>query len=102
MCLSVSPMLNLPTLICIHTFTKELQCPQKLVKSQSQTSVRFVQTEQCRLSCTFASDAVLNITRKVLIDTEIRFLQKGLSFAPIQKKLNESKLRKDFKGFFAV
>ena len=35
----------------------------------------------------------------MLIDTEINVLVKGLDFAPIQKKLNESELRSDFNEF---
>ena len=35
----------------------------------------------------------------MLIDTKINVLVKGLDFAPIQKKLNESELRSDFNEF---
>ena len=35
----------------------------------------------------------------MLIDTEINVLVKGLDFAPIQKKLNESELSSDFNEF---
>ena len=45
------------------------------------------------------SDTVLNISRKVLTDTERKVLEKGLDFAPIQRKLNESELQRDFKDF---
>ena len=38
-----------------------------------------------------------NLSRKVLTDTEIKVLQKGLDFAAIQRKLNEPELRGDFK-----
>ena len=42
---------------------------------------------------------MLNLSRKVLTDTEIKVLEKGLDFAPIQRKLNESELQRDFKDF---
>ena len=42
---------------------------------------------------------MFNLSNKVLSDTEIRVLEKGLDFAPIQNKLNEPELRKDFKEF---
>ena len=45
------------------------------------------------------SDTVLNLSRKVLTDTEMKVLKKGLDFAPIQRKLNEPELRGDFKDF---
>ena len=35
----------------------------------------------------------------MLTDTEIKVLEKGLDFAPIQKKLNEPELRSDFNEF---
>ena len=36
---------------------------------------------------------------RVLTDTEIKVLEKGLDFAPIQKKLKEPELRSDFNEF---
>ena len=41
--------------------------------------------EECRLSGSFVSDTVLNLSRKVLTDTEMKVLEKGLDFAPIQR-----------------
>ena len=45
------------------------------------------------------SDTVFHLGRKVLTDTEIKVLKKGLDFAPIQRKLNEPELGRDFKDF---
>ena len=45
--------------------------------------------EEFRLSGSFVLDTVFNLSRKVLTDTEIKVLEKGLDFAPIQRKLNE-------------
>ena len=42
---------------------------------------------------------VLNLSRRMPSKDEIKDLEKGLHFAPIQNKLNEPKLRKDFGEF---
>ena len=47
----------------------------------------------------FCSDTVFNLSSKVLTDTEINILEKGLDFAPIQNKFNQPELRKDFEEF---
>ena len=45
----------------------------------------------------FCSNTVFSLSRKVLIsDIEIKVLQKGLDFAPIQNKINGPTLRSDF------
>ena len=111
---SSSPMLNLSPPICTDTSTfknasngtiesgcesdfclddydeeilsifEYLQFQRNPVQSQSQISVPSVRTRQCRLSGSFVSDRVFNISLKVLTDTEIKVLEKGLDFA--QKK----------------
>ena len=74
----------------ILNILEELQCPadQRIVEEC---------TEQCRLTGKFVSDTVFNISNKILSDTEIRILEKGLDFASIQNKINEPELRRDFK-----
>ena len=42
---------------------------------------------------------VFNLSRKVITDTEIKVLEKGLDFAPMQRKLNEHELGRGFKDF---
>ena len=42
-----------------------------------------------RISGCFCSDAVFNLNKKVLSNMEIKILEKGLDYAPIQNKLNE-------------
>ena len=42
---------------------------------------------------------VFNLNRIVLTDTEIKVLEKGFDFAPLQRKLNENELRRDLKDF---
>ena len=54
---------------------------------------------QSRLTSYFCSNTV-NLSRKVLSDTEIKILEKGLDYAPIQNKVNEPELRQDFHEFY--
>ena len=56
-------------------------------------------TSEGRLSGYFFSETVFNLSRKVLTETEIKILEKGLHFAPIQRKINEPELRSDFEEF---
>ena len=125
-------MLNLPPLICTDTYTykyasnstiesgcesdvcldnydkeilsilEDLQCPRKPVKGQSQISVPSVRTEQYRLSGSFVSDTVFNLSRKIFTDTEIKVLKTGLDFAPIQRKLNELNYEEILRIFVAA
>ena len=52
-----------------------------------------------RLEGFSCSDSVFNLSKKVLTETEIRVLEKGLGFAPAPTKINEIKLRTDFNKF---
>ena len=56
-------------------------------------------TEDGRLKGFFCSKTVFNLSKKILTEAEIKVLEKGLDFAPIQKTLNERELRKDFEEF---
>ena len=47
----------------------------------------------------FCLDIIFNLSHRVLSDVEIKILDKGLDFAPIQRKINELGLRKEFKAF---
>ena len=47
----------------------------------------------------FCSKFVFNLSKKVLIETEIRVLEKGLGFAPTPTKINKTDLRADFNEF---
>ena len=53
-------------------------------------------TTEGRISGYFCSDAVFNLSHRVLTESEIKVLEKSLDYAPIQKKINEPELRKDF------
>ena len=56
-------------------------------------------TSKGPISGYFCSDTVFNLSHRVLTETEIEVLQKGLEYAPTQKKINEPELRKDFSEF---
>ena len=42
---------------------------------------------------------MFHLSRKVLTETEIRVLEKGLEFAPTPTKINESDFKRDFNEF---
>ena len=48
----------------------------------------------------FCSKTIFNLSHIILTETEIKLLEKGLDFAPVQKTLNEPELRKDFDEFY--
>ena len=52
-----------------------------------------------RISGYFCSDPVFNLSKKILTDIEIKVFEKGLDYAPIQNKINEPELRRDFEEF---
>ena len=52
-----------------------------------------------RLQEQFCSDTVFNLSNRDLSENEIKVLKKGLDFPPIQRKINEPELRKDFEEF---
>ena len=44
-------------------------------------------------------NTIFNLSHRVLTDAEIKVLEKGLDFAPIQWKINGSELKQDFNDF---
>ena len=62
---------------------------------QGKTEIFFIITSaltvfmNLELKDIFCSDAVFNLSRRILTETEIQVLEKGLNFAPIQNKINE-------------
>ena len=52
-----------------------------------------------RLKGYFCSDTVLNLSKKVLPETKIGALEKGLGFVPTPNTINEENLRRDFNDF---
>ena len=55
--------------------------------------------DSTRLTSYFCSETVFNPSNRVLSDAEIKVLEKGLDYAPIQNKINEPELRNDFNEF---
>ena len=79
---------------------EELQCSANVsVKNLLCENNVSLGTEQSRLSGYFESNTVFNLSGKFLSDVEMKVLEKGLDFAPIQNKINEPELRKDFEEF---
>ena len=56
-------------------------------------------SDDTKISAYFCSDTVFNLSRRLLSEDETKVLEKGLDFAPIQNKVNEPELRKDFDEF---
>ena len=56
-------------------------------------------SDDTRISGYFCSCTSFSLSRMVLSENEIKVLEKGLDFAPIQNKVNEPELRKDFDEF---
>ena len=56
-------------------------------------------TSESRLTGQFSSEPIFDLNDRVLTDAEIKILEKGLDFAPLQRKINEPELKQDFKGF---
>ena len=56
-------------------------------------------TDSTRLTGYFCSETVFNLSNRVLSDAEIKVLEKGLDYAPIQNKIIEPELRNDFNEF---
>ena len=67
--------------------------------SQENSEVIGSFTEDGRLKEFFCSKTVFNLSEKLLTEAEIKVLEKGLDFTPVQKTLNEPELRKDFEEF---
>ena len=52
-----------------------------------------------RIEMHFCSDSVFNLSRRIFAETDVKVLEKGLNFTPIQNKINEKELRADFNEF---
>ena len=79
---------------------EELQCSENVANnSLISGNITVTSTEQSRLTGHFVSNTIFNLSRKVISEAEIKVLQKGLDFAPIQNKINEPELCKDFDEF---
>ena len=56
-------------------------------------------TDSTCLSGYFCLETVFNLSSRVLSDVEIKVLEKGLDYVPIQNKINKPELRNDFNEF---
>ena len=74
---------------------EELQNSNEIISSDSSCDV----IPDKRLKGYFCSDTVFNLSGRVLSESEIKVLEKGLEFAPFQRKVNEPELRRDFQEF---
>ena len=79
-----------------------LKILEELHSSNRETSVMGISSitvDENRLTGYFCSDTIFTLSNRVLSDNEIKALEKGLDFAPIQRKTNEPELRSDFWEF---
>ena len=53
-------------------------------------------TAENRLCGYFCSETIFNLSHQVLTDAKIKVLEGSLDFVPIQRKINEPELRRDF------
>ena len=56
-------------------------------------------TETSRLNGYFCLEAVFNLSKKILTEAEVKVIEKGLEYAPIQNKVNAPQLRSEFQEF---
>ena len=71
--------------------------PSKFLELQQ--SIKGTTGQDDRFESYFCSDAVFNLSNRVLSDSGIKVLKKNLEFAPIQGKIDEPELRNDFHKF---
>ena len=74
---------------------EELQSSNEIISSDSSCDV----IPDKRRKGYLCSDTVFTLSGRVLSEYEIKFLEKGLDFAPFQRKVNEPELRRDFEEF---
>ena len=77
------------------TQDKEILSILEELEQEQSTSI----TNSDRISGYFCSETVFNLSKKVLSDMEIKILEKGLDYVPIQSKINRPELRRDFEDF---
>ena len=59
-------------------------------------------SDESWLSSHFCWNTVFNLSERVLSETEIKILEKGLDYAPIQRKVNVPELKSDLRSFVDV
>ena len=71
---------------------EDLDC-SKITRKNANSS------DESRLSGYFCSNTIFDLSKRVLSETEIKILEKGLDYAPVQRKINEPELKSDFEEF---
>ena len=82
----------------IHTQGNVISSSSDQSVDKSENEVSSPATSQ-RIKSYFCSDTVFNLSKKVLNETEIKVLVKGLGFIPTPNIINEENLRGDFGEF---
>ena len=67
--------------------------------NSEENPVRTINSESERLTGKFVSNNVVNLSKKVLTESEISVLSKGLKFSPTPKELDRSQLKQDLEAF---
>ena len=81
------------------SFLRKMKELLSILQDLQQNSISEANSSSKRIGGYFCSDTVFNLSSKVLTDTEINILEKGLDVAPIQNKTNQPELRKRFEEF---
>ena len=79
----------------LYSARKEILSILEELQQVQSTSI----TDSNRISGDFCSDTVFNLSKKFLSDMEVKILKKGLDYASIQNKINETELRRAFEDF---
>ena len=77
-------------------FSQDEDILSKLEELQRKSPSKAFNNSNDRICTYFCSDNVLILNKKVLTDIETKVLEKGLDSAPIQNKITELELRRDF------
>ena len=96
----VTPTGSISTADLVSTKGNCWQLPLFLAKLAEvlEKEVQFPVTSK-RLKGYFCSDTVFNLSKKVLTETKIGVLERGLGFFPTPNLINEENLRRDFDDF---
>ena len=81
------------------SFLRKMKELLSILQDLQQNSISEANSSSKRIGGYFCSDTVFNLSSKVLTDTKINILEKGLDVAPIQNKTNQPELRKRFEEF---
>ena len=65
---------------------------RSLIKNLEQMQSKII-TDSDQISAYFCSDTVFNLNKKALPGMEIKILEKGSDYTPIQNKINETVLK---------